>query len=81
MIMVEIDSSVVLIKLMTSCKDAEMRRTHLALLQCLKWAGIVSKKHVLNNECLAEMKHLIKETCKLKLVPPTATAKMSLKSK
>jgi hypothetical protein len=50
MVMVEIDSSVILVEPMNSRKDAEMIRAYDALLQQLKWAGIVPKKHVLDNK-------------------------------
>jgi hypothetical protein len=51
MVMVEIDSNAILVKPMKSRKDAEMIRAYDALLLRLKraGAGIVPKKHVLDN--------------------------------
>ena len=45
-------------------------RAYLKLLKCVKQAGIEVNKYVLDNECSASMKQLIKHTCKLELVPP-----------
>ena len=50
MIMVEIDSSAILVEPMKSQKDAEMIRAYNALLLWLKQAGISPKKHVMDNE-------------------------------
>jgi len=72
MVMVEIDSNAILIEHMKSRKDEEMIRAYNALLLRLKQAGIVSKKHVLDNEVSENMKNHIRDTCKInmELVPP-----------
>jgi hypothetical protein len=72
MVMVEIDSNAILVEPMKSRKDAEMIRANDALLLRLKRAGIVPKKHVLDNEVSENMKNHIRDTCKLnmELVPP-----------
>ena len=70
MVLVEIDSNAILVEPMTSKKDAEMQRAYLKLLQCLKRQRVQVKKHILDNECSENMKELIRETCKLELVPP-----------
>jgi hypothetical protein len=72
MVMVEIDSNAILVEPMKSRKDEEMIRTHNALLLQLKRAGIVPKKHVLDNEVSENMKNHIRDTCKfnMELVPP-----------
>ena len=72
MVMVEIDSNAILIEPMKSRKDDEMIRAYNALLLRLKRAGIVPKKHVLDNEVSENMKNHIRDTCKLnmELVPP-----------
>ncbi len=49
MVMVEIDSNAILVEPMKNCKDAKMIRAYNALLLQLKQAGIVPKKHVLDN--------------------------------
>jgi hypothetical protein len=50
MVMVEIDSNTILVELMKNRKDAKMIRAYNALLLQLKWAGIIPKKHVLDNK-------------------------------
>jgi hypothetical protein len=56
---------------MKSRKDEEMIRAYNALLLRLKRAGIVPKKHVLNNKVSDNMKNHIHDTCKfdMELVP------------
>jgi hypothetical protein len=72
MVMVEIDSNAILVEPMKNRKDAEMIRAYNTLLLRLKRAGIVPKKHVLDNEVPENMKNHICDTCKLdmELVPP-----------
>ena len=70
MILIEIDSNCILVEAMSSQNDEEMKRAYLVLLQRLKRAGVVPTKHVLDNEISHNMKDLIKDTCKLELVPP-----------
>jgi hypothetical protein len=72
MVMVEIDSNAILVEPMKSRKDAEMIRAYDTLVLRLRRAGIVPKKHVLDNEISENMKAHIKDDCKfsLELVPP-----------
>ncbi len=72
MVMVEIDSNAILAEPMKSRKDEEMIRGYNALLLRLKWAGIVPKKHVLDNKVSDIMKNHICDKCKfnLEFVPP-----------
>jgi hypothetical protein len=72
MVMVEIDSNAILVEPMKSRKDEEMIRAYNTLLLRLKRAGIVPKKHVLDNEVSVNMKNHIRDTCKfeMELVPP-----------
>jgi hypothetical protein len=72
MVMVEINSNAILVEPMKNRKDDKMIRAYNALLLQLKWAGIVPKKHVLNNEVSKNMKNHIHDTCKLdmEIVPP-----------
>ncbi len=49
MVMVEINSNAILVEPMKSRKDAKMIQVYNVLLLRLKWAGIVPKKHVLDN--------------------------------
>ena len=64
MVMVENDSNAILVEPMKSCKDEEMIRAYNALLLQLKRAGIVPKKHVIDNEVSENMKNHIRDTCK-----------------
>ncbi len=72
MVMLEIDSNAILVKPMNNCKDAKMIQAYNVLLLRLKWAGIVPKKHVLDNQVSKNMKNHIHDTCKfdMELVPP-----------
>ena len=70
MVMVEIDSNAILVEPMKSRKDAEMIRAYNSLMLRLKRAGIVPKKHVLDNEVSENMKEHIRDICQLELVPP-----------
>jgi hypothetical protein len=72
MVLVEINSNAILVEPMKSCKDAEMIQAYNALLLQLKRAGIIPKKHVLDNKVLENMKNHIRNTCKInmELVPP-----------
>jgi len=70
--MVEIDSNAILVEPMKNRKDAKMIRAYNALLLGLKRAGIIPKKHVLDNKVSENMKIHIHDMCKLdmELVPP-----------
>jgi hypothetical protein len=50
MVMVEINSNAILLEPMKSREDAEMIRAYDTLLDQLKRAGIVPKKHILDNK-------------------------------
>ena len=62
MVLVVIDSNAILVEPMKSRKDTGMRRAYNALLLQLKRAGIIPKKHVLDNEVLENMKNYIRDT-------------------
>ena len=70
MVMVEIDSNYILVQPTKTRTDDEMIKAYQTLLKRLKRAGVEIKKHVLDNECSEKMKELIRDTCKLELVPP-----------
>jgi len=72
MVMVDIDSSGILVEPMKSRKDAEMIRAYQSLVQRLQRANITPKKHVLDNEVSEAMKELIRSqyNMQLELVPP-----------
>jgi hypothetical protein len=50
MVMVEIDSNAILVEPLKSRKDPELTRAYRAMMLRLKRAGIIPKKHVLDNE-------------------------------
>ena len=72
MVMVDIDSSGIIVEPMKSRKDAKMTRAYQALMTRLRRANITPKKHVLDNEVSEAMKTLIRDEYKmqLELVPP-----------
>ncbi len=71
MVLVEINSNAILVEPTKSHKDAEMIRAYKALLLQLKRAGIIPKKHVLDNKVLENMKNHICDTCKMNMEFPT----------
>ena len=68
-IMVEIDSSAILVEPMKSQKDVKMIRAYNAPLLQLKQAGISPQKHVMDNKVSKTMKSHIRDNCRLELVP------------
>jgi hypothetical protein len=72
MVMVEIDSSAILVAPLKNRTDAELTRAYASLMQRLHHAGIRPKKHVLDNEISSAMKKLITEKYQMQyeLVPP-----------
>eukprot|EP00804_Cyclotella_cryptica_P008100 CCRYP_004591-RA/>CCRYP_004591-RA protein AED:0.17 eAED:0.17 QI:0/0/0/1/0/0/4/0/815 len=72
MVLVDIDSSGILVEPLKNRTDPELTRAYEKLLLRLKLAGIVPKKHVLDNEVSAAMKDLIttKYHMEYELVPP-----------
>ncbi len=65
MVMVEINSNAILVEPMKNRQDAKMIRAYNTLLLQLKRAGIILKKHVLDNKISDNMKNHIRDTCKL----------------
>ena len=68
--MIEIDSNSIMVEAMKNRTDNEMQRANNHLLSRLKKKGFTPRKHVLDNEVSEAMKELIRDTCKLELVPP-----------
>ena len=70
--MVEVDSNAILVKPLKSRKDAKLIRGYKSLLLRLQRAGIVPRKHVLDNKISKAMKEHIRDEFKVKLelVPP-----------
>jgi hypothetical protein len=65
MVMVEINSNAILVEPIMNHKNAKMIGAYNALLLQLKWAGIVPKKYVLDNEVSENMKNHIRDRCTL----------------
>ncbi|KAL7489932.1 hypothetical protein ACHAW6_015673 [Cyclotella cf. meneghiniana] len=72
MIMVEIDSSAILVEPLKNHKDAKLTQSYANLMLCLHRATIQPCKHVLDNEISQAMKDLIQDKYHLmyKLAPP-----------
>jgi len=70
MMMVEIDSSGILVEPLKDRTAEEMKRAYLLLIERLKRAGLAPEKHVMDNEVSEELRDAIENECKLELVPP-----------
>ena len=72
MVMVEIDSNVILVKPITSRNNHKLAQAYRVLMTQLQWAGIVPKKHSLDNEVSEATKTIIKDEYKMsmELAPP-----------
>ena len=69
-VMVKVDSNAILVEPFKNRTSNELKRAYLVLLNRVKVAGIVLKKHVLDNKCSNNMKNIVQETCRLELVQP-----------
>ena len=72
MVMVEIDSNAILVEPINSRKDPELERAYRAMMERLKKAGIIPKKHILVNKVSEAMKTIIRDkyNMDLELAPP-----------
>eukprot|EP00804_Cyclotella_cryptica_P014936 CCRYP_000554-RA/>CCRYP_000554-RA protein AED:0.35 eAED:0.35 QI:0/-1/0/1/-1/1/1/0/425 len=72
MVMVDIDSSAILVEPIKNRTDIELTRAYSTLITRLHRAGVVPRKHILDNEISTAMKTLITDTYKMtyELVPP-----------
>ena len=72
MVMVEIDSNAILVEPLKSRKDPELTRAYKSMMLRFKRAGIVPKKHILDNEISEAMKDVIRDeyNMEIELVPP-----------
>jgi hypothetical protein len=70
MVLVEIDSSCILVEPLADRTAEEMQRAYLRLYQRLKRAGVQPKKHVMDNEVSELLRETIEKECKLEMVPP-----------
>ena len=81
MVMVEIDSNAILVEPISSKNDHELTRAYRVLMTRLLHAGIVPKKHILDNKVSEAMNTIIKDKYKMamELVPRAATTGMQRK--
>ena len=72
MVMVEIDSNAILVEPINSQNDHELALAYKVLMTRLQQAGIIPKKHILDNEVSEATKMIIKDKYKMlmELVPP-----------
>ena len=71
MVLTEVDSDMILVEPMKNRTAGEMIRVYQVLIDHLNLVGIFPKLHILDNECLADLKAVIKENrMKFQLVPP-----------
>ena len=65
--MFEINSNANLVEPFSSRKDPELTWVYQKLMMHLKRAGIISEKHVLNNEVSEAMKEIIRNECQMEM--------------
>ena len=70
MVMMELDSSGILVEPIKDRTAEELTRAYLVLVKRLRRAGVAPKKHIMDNEVSELMKRTIEEECQLELVPP-----------
>ena len=71
MVLTEVVSDAILVEPMKNRTAGEMIRAYQVLIDHLNLAGIFPKLHILDNECLADLKAVIKENgMKYQLLPP-----------
>ena len=61
MVMVEIDSNAVLVEPINNRKDEELTRTYREMMLRLRQAGMISRKHILDNEVSESLKTIIQD--------------------
>ena len=71
MVLTEVDSDAILVEPMKNRTAGEMIRAYQVVIDRLNSAGIFPKMHILDNECSAELKSIIKQNgMTFQLVPP-----------
>ena len=81
MVMVETDSNAILVKPIKSPKDAELTRAYQTMRPRLRRAGIIPKKHILDNKVSEALKTIIQDECKteMELIPPGTNRRDAVK--
>ena len=72
MVMIEIDSNAILVEPLKNRKDPELTRAYRSMMLRLKRAGIVPRKHILDNEVSEAMRDVIRDeySMDMELMPP-----------
>ena len=65
--MVEIDSNAILVKPIKSHKGAELTQAYIAMMLRLRRAGMITRKHILENEVSEALKTIIQNEYKIQL--------------
>ena len=70
--MVEIDSNAILVEPINNRKDEELTRAYITMMLRLRRAGIIPRKHILDNEVSEALKTIIQDEYKIQieLIPP-----------
>ncbi len=68
MVIVDLDSSAILVKPIKDRSSEELKRAYLHLLRRMKAAGMHPKKHTMDNEVSELLRYTIQDKCKLELV-------------
>ena len=78
-VMFEIDSNAILVKHIKSRNDVELTREYRTMMLQLQQAGIIPKKHILDNEVSEALKEITQDEYKMQmeLVPPGSHCKNS----
>ena len=61
MVMVKIDNNAILVDPIKSCKDADITRAYQTMMLRLRRAGIIPKKHILDNKVSEALKKIIQD--------------------
>ena len=61
MVMVEIDSNAILVKPIKNHKDEELTQVYISMMLRLRRAGIIPKKHILDNEVSEALNTIIQD--------------------
>ena len=72
MVTVDININAILVNPIKSHKDTELTRAYLTMMLILRRSGIMTKKHILDNEVSESLKTIMQDEYKMqmKLVPP-----------
>ena len=78
MVMVDINSNVILVEPIKTCKDEDLTQSYQTMMLRLQRAGIITKNHILDNEVSQSLKKIIQDEYKIQieLVPPGTHRKM-----